>query len=71
MIDILAAITVAFAIFGIMGMVLVPTTRTHSRLRRFDQRPAFAQWFAKHFDAPRSRSTSGMVPWWSAPFQGL
>jgi type II secretory pathway pseudopilin PulG len=49
MIDFLAAITVALAMVGIIGMVLVPTSLPHSRLRRIDQRASLAQWFAKYF----------------------
>jgi hypothetical protein len=68
MIDFLAAITVALVMFGIMSMVLVPANPARSRLRRIDQRSALFQWFAKYFKAPR---TKRVVPWWSAPFQGL
>ena len=69
MIDIIAIITVALAILGIMGMVLVPTAPTHSRLRRIDQQPTIGQRFAKYFSARTRRTTT--LPWWTTPFLGL
>ena len=72
MIEIIATITVVLAMVTIMGMVLVPATPTHSRLRRTDQRTALAHWFAKYFGAPRTRSTRRTgSSWWSGPIQGL
>jgi hypothetical protein len=69
MIDFLAAITVALAMFGIMSMVLIPANPAHSRLRRIDQRASFAKWFGKYFSARTKRTTT--LPWWTTPFLGL
>jgi hypothetical protein len=69
MIDMLAAVTIALAMLGIAGMVLVPTTATHSRLRRIVQRPTRGRWLAKYLRPQFRRVTAN--PWWSVPFQGL
>ncbi len=55
MIDFLAAITVALAMFGIMGMVLIPASSTRSRPRGVDQRATLVQWYSKYLGAPRTR----------------
>jgi hypothetical protein len=69
MTDIFAIVMIALVMVGIMGMVLVPTSPTHSRLRRIDQRGALVQWFGKYFSARTKRTTT--LPWWTTPFHGL
>jgi hypothetical protein len=48
MIDILTAIAVALALFGIIGMVLVPAPPTRSSRQQVVRRDPLGQWLGKY-----------------------
>ena len=66
MIDVLATVTVALGMFGIMSMVLAPATTPRS-VHGIRRRPTLTQWLAKYFKARTGRVT----PWWAGPYYGL